>query len=100
MVADKVPLTVCPLSNIKLCVFDEMKNHNYRELLRKGLITTINSDDPAYFGGYINQNFLETAEALGLTKEELAQSSKNAFNASFISDDIKKSYCAQVDALM
>ena len=100
LAAEKVPLTVCPLSNIKLCVYKDMKDHNYRELLRKGLMATINSDDPAYFGGYANQNFLETAKALGLTKEELAQSSKNAFNASFISDDLKKSYCAQVDALM
>jgi adenosine deaminase len=100
LAAEKVPLTVCPLSNIKLCVFKEMIDHNYRELLGKGLIATINSDDPAYFGGYVNQNFFETAEALGLTKEELAQSSKNAFNASFIPDDLKKRYCAQVDALL
>ncbi|MFT6070123.1 MAG: adenosine deaminase [Bacteriovoracaceae bacterium] len=100
LVEEKIPLTVCPLSNIKLCVFKEMKDHNYRELLKKGLVATINSDDPAYFGGYMNQNFTETALALELTKEELALSSKNAFNASFISDAEKKSFCDQVDAVL
>lgn len=100
LVEEKIPLTVCPLSNIKLCVFKEMKDHNYRELLQKGLVATINSDDPAYFGGYMNQNFIETAEALELTKEELALSSKNAFNASFISDAQKKAYCDLVDAIL
>ncbi len=100
LVEEKIPLTVCPLSNIKLCVFKEMKDHNYRELLNKGLVATINSDDPAYFGGYMNQNFTETALALELTKEELALSSKNAFNASFISDAEKKSFCDQVDAIL
>lgn len=100
LAAEKVPLTVCPLSNIKLCVFDKMSDHNYRSLLQKGLMATINSDDPAYFGGYMNQNFFETAEALELTKEELAISSKNAFNASFISDELKNKYCSLVDALL
>jgi adenosine deaminase len=100
LVEEKIPLTVCPLSNIKLCVFKEMKDHNYRELLEKGLVATINSDDPAYFGGYMNQNFIETAEALELTKEELALSSKNAFNASFISNEQKKAYCDLVDAIL
>jgi adenosine deaminase len=100
LVEEKIPLTVCPLSNIKLCVFKEMKDHNYRDLLNKGLVATINSDDPAYFGGYMNQNFIETAEALELTKEELALSSKNAFNASFISDAEKKAFCDQVDAVL
>jgi len=100
LVKEKIPLTVCPLSNIKLCVFKSMKDHNYKDLLDKGLVATINSDDPAYFGGYMNQNFIETAEALELSKEELALSSKNAFNASFIPDELKAKYCAQVDALL
>lgn len=100
LIAEKIPLTVCPLSNIKLCVFKEMKDHNYRELLGKGLVATINSDDPAYFGGYMNQNFIETAEALGMTKEELALSSKNAFNASFITAEQKQAFCEKVDALL
>ena len=65
LAAEKVPLTVCPLSNIKLCVCKDMKDHNYRELLRKGLTATINSDDPAYFGGYANQKFLEIDRLLG-----------------------------------
>ncbi|MBK23068.1 MAG: adenosine deaminase [Halobacteriovorax sp.] len=100
LVKEKIPLTVCPLSNIKLCVFKSMKDHNYKDLLDKGLVATINSDDPAYFGGYMNQNFIETAEALDLSKEELALSSKNAFNASFIPDELKAKYCAQVDAIL
>lgn len=97
---EKIALTVCPLSNIKLCVFKKMSEHNYKDLLNKGLVATINSDDPAYFGGYMNQNFIETAEALSLTKEDLALSSKNAFNASFISDELKDKYCKMVDDLL
>lgn len=98
LITEKIPLTICPLSNIKLCIFKEMSEHNYGKLLKKGVLVTINSDDPAYFGGYINQNYIETAEALNLTKEDLAVSAKNSFNASFISDEQKKSYCALVDA--
>ncbi len=100
LVKEKIPLTVCPLSNIKLCVFADMKDHNYKSLLDKGLVATINSDDPAYFGGYMNQNFIETAEALNLSKEELALSSKNAFNASFISKELKEKYCSLVDQVL
>ncbi|OQK15121.1 adenosine deaminase [Methyloprofundus sedimenti] len=97
LITEKIPLTICPLSNIKLCVFKKMSEHNYRKLLKKGLVVTINSDDPAYFGGYINQNYIETAEALSLSKEELALSAKNSFIASFISDEQKKIYCDLVD---
>jgi len=93
----KIPLTICPLSNIKLCVFKEMSEHNYLKLQKKGLITTINSDDPAYFGGYINDNFIATAKALNLSKEDLIISAKNSFNASFISDDKKRYFCNLVD---
>jgi len=97
LIAQQIPLTICPLSNIKLCVFKEMKDHNYHQLMQKGLLTTINSDDPAYFGGYINQNFLATAEALNLSKEDLIKSAKNSFNASFISQEKKGYYCNLVD---
>jgi len=93
----QIPLTICPLSNIKLCVFKEMAEHNYLKLQKKGLITTINSDDPAYFGGYINANFIAAAKALNLSKEDLIISAKNSFNASFISDDKKSYFCNLVD---
>ena len=90
LIADKVPLTVCPLSNTKLKVFDEMEQHNVVELLRQGLCVTLNSDDPAYFGGYMNANFLAVAKAHPMNKEEIAQFTFNAIEASFISDEHKK----------
>ncbi|MFZ3409266.1 adenosine deaminase [Vibrio chagasii] len=86
----RIPLTVCPLSNTKLKVFDTMQQHNIVELLRKGLCVTINSDDPAYFGGYMNDNFLAVANAHPVTHQELAQFSINAVEASFISPHAKE----------
>lgn len=86
----RTPLTVCPLSNIKLKVFDEMGQHNIVELLRQELCVTINSDDPAYFGGYMNDNFLAVAEAHPMTEAELTQFTLNAIEASFISDKEKE----------
>jgi adenosine deaminase len=83
LIADRIPLTVCPLSNIKLRVFDSMAQHNIVDLLRQGLCVTINSDDPAYFGGYITENFLAVAEAHSMTTGEIAQFSFNAIAASF-----------------
>ena len=83
LVADQIPLTMCPLSNLKLRVFDDLRNHPLRELLHRGVKVTINSDDPAYFGGYINENYLAAAEALGLTQQELAAIAQNSFDASF-----------------
>ena len=83
LIADRIPLTVCPLSNIKLRVFDSMAQHNIVDLLRRGLCVTINSDDPAYFGGYITENFLAVAEAHSMTTGEIAQFSFNAIAASF-----------------
>ncbi|PTQ16250.1 adenosine deaminase [Vibrio splendidus] len=96
LIAKRTPLTVCPLSNTKLKVFDTMQEHNIVELLRKGLCVTINSDDPAYFGGYMNDNFLAVANAHPLTKNELAQFSINAVEASFISPHAKEDLIAQV----
>ncbi|MCF7496816.1 adenosine deaminase [Vibrio sp. L5-1] len=96
LAAKRIPLTVCPLSNTKLKVFDTMQEHNIVELLRKGLCVTINSDDPAYFGGYMNDNFLAVANAHPLTKNELAQFSINAVEASFISPHAKEDLIAQV----
>jgi len=84
LVQSKIPLTVCPLSNIKLCVFDDMTNHNIKQLLDLGVKVTINSDDPAYFGGYMNENFLATQAGLNLTKADLNQLSTNAIQATFL----------------
>ena len=83
LVRERIPLTVCPLSNIKLRVFDRMEDHPLKTMLAKGLNVTINSDDPAYFGGYVNENYLAVAEALSLTREELEQLARNSFEASF-----------------
>ncbi|MDH3630648.1 MAG: adenosine deaminase [Gammaproteobacteria bacterium] len=90
LIADRVPLTVCPLSNIKLRVFDSMAQHNIVELLRKGLCVTINSDDPAYFGGYMNDNFLAVAAAHSMNPREIAQFTFNAIEASFTSTHEKQ----------
>ena len=99
LIAEKMPLTVCPLSNLKLCVVDDMAQHNIRRLLQQGVHVTVNSDDPSYFGGYMNDNFIAITEALNLTNEELKQLAINSFEASFISDEMKKAYIAQVDSL-
>ncbi|ANW23440.1 adenosine deaminase [Vibrio coralliilyticus] len=93
----RMPLTVCPLSNTKLKVFEEMKQHNVVDLLRQGLCVTINSDDPAYFSGYMTDNFLAVADSHMLTQEELAQFSRNAIEASFISDSEKQRLMSQLD---
>lgn len=90
LVQEQVPLTVCPLSNLKLKVFEEMKDHNIVELLRKGLCVTINSDDPAYFGGYMTDNFQAVADAHPMTQEEIAQFTLNAIQASFICEEEKQ----------
>jgi len=89
LVEQQVALTVCPLSNIKLCVFDEMSQHNILNLLDRGLMVTVNSDDPAYFGGYLNENFLALHEHLSLTSEQALRLVENSFKASFLSDDDK-----------
>jgi adenosine deaminase len=81
-----VPLTVCPLSNVKLRVFDRIENHNLPDLLDAGLAVTINSDDPAYFGGYINENFLAIEQAFGLTQSQLVAIARNSFEAAFLDD--------------
>ena len=89
LIADRTPMTVCPLSNIKLKVFDQMADHNIVELLRNGMCVTINSDDPAYFGGYMTDNFLAVYRALPISKAEITQFTVNAIEASFISDQEK-----------
>ena len=83
LAAEQIPLTVCPLSNVKLRVFDTMRDHTLRTMLERGLKVTINSDDPAYFGGYVNENYAAAAKALGLTTGELTQIAQNSIDASF-----------------
>jgi adenosine deaminase len=84
LVREHVPLTVCPLSNVRLRVFPHLRDHNLGKLLRRGVAVTINSDDPAYFGGYLGANYRATAEALELTAAELALLASNAARASFL----------------
>jgi adenine deaminase len=96
LIAEKMPLTVCPLSNLKLCVVDDMAQHNIRRLLQQGVHVTVNSDDPSYFGGYMNDNFIAIAQALALSNDELKALAINSFEASFISDEMKKNYINQV----
>lgn len=84
LITDGVPLTVCPLSNLKLCVVDDMRQHNLARMLRQGVVVTVNSDDPAYFGGYIADNYLVCAEHLGLSRKELADLARNSLTASFL----------------
>jgi adenosine deaminase len=81
---EHMTLTVCPLSNVKLRVFDRLEDHNLKRLLDRGLRVTINSDDPAYFGGYIEENFVQTERALGLTKDDLVTLATNSFDGSFL----------------
>jgi len=90
LITQRIPLTVCPLSNIKLKVFEQMAQHNVVDLLRKGLCVTINSDDPAYFGGYMTDNFIAVTDAHPMEKAEVAQFTINAIEASFISDEEKE----------
>ncbi len=97
LVALQMPLTVCPLSNLKLCVVDNLKQHPLAEMLDQGLCATINSDDPAYFGGYMNANFIATEKALSLGKERLTRLVRNSFEAAFINKTRRKQLHAELD---
>ncbi|MEI7613746.1 MAG: adenosine deaminase [Betaproteobacteria bacterium] len=98
LVLSQMPLTVCPLSNLKLCVVKNLREHNLARMLRAGVCVTINSDDPAYFGGYMNANFIATADALQLTREELVQLARNSFIAAFATPEQKQQWLAEVQA--
>jgi adenosine deaminase len=99
LAATRVPLTVCPLSNVKLCVYRTMAEHQLPALLAAGLCVTVNSDDPAYFGGYINQNFVETFAALPqLTRQHAYTLARNSFEASFVPAAQKQRWVAALDA--
>ncbi len=98
LAAEKIALTVCPLSNIKLRVFDHMGEHNLLTLLDAGLVVTINSDDPAYFGGYLNENYLATFDSLPLGLQHAHELARNGFAASFLPAEQKQKFLAEVDA--
>jgi adenosine deaminase len=93
-----ITLTVCPLSNLSLCVVKDLKDHPMKRMLDLGLEATCNSDDPAYFGGYLAENYLRTAEAVGLTRADLVTLAKNSFSGSFLSEAEKARHIAAVDA--
>jgi adenosine deaminase len=88
---------VCPLSNVKLRVFDDMGDHNLVTLLDKGLVATVNSDDPAYFGGYMNANFLAVFDSLPLTRAHAQQLARNSFSAAFLEPEAKRKFINEVD---
>ena len=100
-IADEgIALTVCPLSNLKLCVVDDLKDHPMREMLQAGLKATMNSDDPAYFGGYMNENYIQLTEALNFTQEEVVTLARNGFEAAFASDKRKQAMLAALDTFV
>lgn len=86
----RMPLTVCPLSNLKLCVVDDLRDHPLKKMLDAGLCATVNSDDPAYFGGYMNANFEQTVQALDLSREDVVQLARNSVEASFVSEQSRR----------
>ena len=95
----RMPLTVCPLSNLKLLVVKDLREHNLARLLHAGLCVTINSDDPAYFGGYMNANFLATADALDLSREELLELARNSFTAAFVTEDERRPWLDELHVI-
>ncbi len=97
LVRERIPLTVCPLSNLKLCVFPTLAEHNLGRLLDAGIVATVNSDDPAYFGGYMNENFTQTFAALRLSAQQAWQLAHNSFQASFLEDRVRRSYLDQLN---
>jgi adenosine deaminase len=95
---EQIPLTVCPLSNVRLRVFPSMEDHPLKRMLDEGLCATVNSDDPAYFGGYVADNFLAVRDRLGFTHEDCRKVAENSFNASFLGEREKRRLLAELDA--
>ena len=95
--AEQIPLTVCPLSNVKLCVFDKLENHNLKRMLDKGLRVMVNSDDPAYFGGYLNKNLIETSKALNLDFQDVKTLIENSFKSSFLEKEKKEKWLKKIN---
>src|ERR1700737_341826 len=97
LVDEQIPLTVCPLSNVKLRVFPTLEQHNLKRLLDRGLLVTVNSDDPASFGGYVGDNFQASAAALRLGRDQLLTLARNSFVASFLQEEQRRAYLAELD---
>ena len=93
----KMPLTVCPLSNVKLCVYQELSDHPLIEMLDRGLNVCVNSDDPPYFGGYLMDNFVALHEQLGLTLDHAKQLAANSIRSSFAGEDRKSEWLSQLE---
>jgi adenosine deaminase len=96
---DRTPLTVCPLSNLKLRVVDDLRHHPFRRMMDSNLVVTLNSDDPAYFGGYVNDNYRALAASLGLRREEIVAAARNGFIAAMMPEDERAAALAQFDSL-
>jgi adenosine deaminase len=94
---EQIPLTVCPLSNVKLRVFDTIRDHDLKQMLDLGLCVTVNSDDPAYFGGYVDENFRAVQEGLGVTRDDIYRLAKNSFQASFLDAGEKQRLSNELD---
>ena len=97
LAAARIPLTVCPLSNVKLRVFESIEKHNLKQLLDRGLCVTINSDDPAYFGGYLTENYLAVQKALSLDRNDIYCLARNSFQAAFLRPDEKQIFLDELD---
>jgi adenosine deaminase len=100
LATEGIPLTMCPLSNVKLRVFERLEDHNLKRLLDRGVKVTVNSDDPAYFGGYLTRNYLELQRALGLDRDDLATLARNAVEASFLAERPKAALLGELDAYL
>ena len=94
---EQIPLTVCPLSNVKLCVFDKLEDHNLKKMMEKGLRVMVNSDDPAYFGGYLNKNLIETSKALNLQIDDVKELIENSFKSSFLNEESKNNWLSKIN---
>lgn len=97
LAAERTPLTVCPLSNLKLCVVSDLADHPMKRLLDAGLCATVNSDDPAYFGGYLNENFVQLVQALGLGREDVITLARNSLEASFVTESQRNGMLLQLE---
>jgi adenosine deaminase len=100
LAAERTPLTVCPLSNVKLHVFPSLADHDLPTLLQRGLLVTINSDDPAYFGGYVADNLAAVAEAFDFGRADVVQLARHSFEAAFLPEDTRRGYLAQLDEFL
>ena len=99
LVKEQMPLTLCPLSNLELKVIQDLKDYPLKKMMDLGLLVTLHSDDPAYFGGYLNENFIETAKAIDLSKEEIATLMKNGFEASWLTTEEKEKWIKEIDVI-